>query len=112
MDAWMERPQGGMPEALAPILTRYLEAAGLDRPQTMRRLSDAWCQAVGPETAAHTRLTGFRKNVLEVEVDSAARLHELASFHKRAILARLGETLRSAHVADIRFRPAAWGGAT
>jgi predicted nucleic acid-binding Zn ribbon protein len=95
----------GAPEALGPILAQYLKDSGLLRPQTVRRLAEAWGVAAGTETAAHTRLVGFRKNVLEVEVDSAARLHELANFGKPGLLARLAAALPTCHVQDIRFRP-------
>ena len=78
---------------------------GSQRPTSPANVHGAPDQAAGDDAAAHTRLVGFRKNILEVEVDSAARLHELANFRKGLILTRLAEILPACHVREVRFRP-------
>jgi len=105
MDAPTRSYRHGAPEPIGDVLARYLGQSGLLRPRAQRRLANAWCEAVGGDVAEHTRLVGFRRQVLEVVVDSAPRLHELANFHKAGILLRLRDALGSTYVRDIRFRP-------
>lgn len=105
MDGATPSTRGGLPEPLGKILSRYMRQSGLLRRRAQRQMAGAWCQAVGEEVARHTRIVGFRRNVLEVAVDSAPRLQELANFEKAAILLRLREVLGPACVRDIRFRP-------
>lgn len=99
-------PHGG-PEMLGEILSGCLAEMGLLRPARLKQLAAAWREAAGDEAWTHTRIVGLRQNVLEVEVDSAGRLYELANFQKRAILARLSAAFRVAHIRDIRFRQGA-----
>ena len=108
MDAATSTRGGGI-EPIGPILARCMRSWGLLRPTRQRRLARAWCEAVGPETARHTRILSFRRGVLEVAVDSAARLQELVCFEKSAILDRLRQNLGSMYVRDIRFRPGGTG---
>ncbi len=49
--------------------------------------------AAGPDYAGVTRVAGFRRKVLEVEVKGAVPLQELSQFHKRKVLAKLREAL-------------------
>ena len=109
MDARTDGRRGRAPEALGPILSNVLSQSGVTRPLAMRRLAAAWRAAVGDDVAGHTRIVAYRRNVLEVEVDSPARLHELANFQKPTILMRLAAALESGHVRDIRFRQGAFG---
>ncbi len=108
MDARTEPRSGGAPESLGPLIAAFLEQSGLVRPKVQRQLLDAWCQTVGGDLAGHTRVVAFRRNVLEVEVDSAARLHELNNFRRPDLLAKLTALVANPYIRDIRFKPGAF----
>lgn len=96
------------PERIGEVLSRLFAARGWGRQQERLRLERAWEAAVGPEYVAMTRVSGFRRNVLEVEVKGAVPLQELSQFHKRKVLARLREALSGVTIADVRFKAGAW----
>jgi predicted nucleic acid-binding Zn ribbon protein len=91
------------PENLGEILSRLFAARGWGRRQERLGLEEAWTEAVGPEHAAQTRVSGLRRGVLEVVVANAALMQELAHFHKRRILEQLRRRLPG-KVSDLRFR--------
>src|SRR5205823_12190289 len=97
------QPEPG-PESLGEILSRLFAARGWGRRQGRLHLERAWAEAVGPEFAAHTRVAGLRRGVLEVEVDSAVLLQELAHFHKRRLLQELRTRLPDTKLNDLRLR--------
>ena len=99
-------PKG--PELLSEVLSRLFAARGWGRRQERLHLEEAWADAVGPEHAANTRLAGLRCGVLEVEVNSAILLQELAQFHKRKVLERLRKRLPRTTLTDVRFRAGTW----
>ena len=68
-------PKG--PEPLSEILSRLFAARGWGRQQDRLRLERAWEAAVGAEYVHVTRVAGFRRNVLEVEVKGAVPMQEL-----------------------------------
>ncbi|HYT93715.1 MAG TPA: DUF721 domain-containing protein [Gemmataceae bacterium] len=96
------------PELFREILSRLFAARGWGRRQGRLHLEKAWAEAVGAEFAEHTRVAGLRRGVLEVEVDNAALLQELAHFHKRRLLQELRGRLSGTTVNDLRFRNGAW----
>jgi predicted nucleic acid-binding Zn ribbon protein len=96
------------PERLSEVLSRLFTARGWGRQQERLRLEQAWAAAAGPEYSAITRVAGFRRNVLEVEVKGAVPMQELSQFHKRKVLERLRKTLTGLTIADLRFRAGAW----
>ncbi|MCC6417986.1 MAG: DUF721 domain-containing protein [Gemmataceae bacterium] len=97
------------PELFREILARLFAARGWGRRQGRLHLEQAWAEAAGVEFADHTRVCGIRRGVLEVEVDSAVLLQELAHFHKRRLLEQLRRRLAGTTVNDLRFRNGAWG---
>jgi predicted nucleic acid-binding Zn ribbon protein len=99
-------PKG--PERLSEVLSRLFTARGWGRQQERLRLERAWAAAVGAEYVAVTRVAGFRRNVLEVEVKGAVPMQELSQFHKKKVLERLRKTLTGVTIADLRFRAGAW----
>ena len=99
-------PKG--PEPLSEILSRLFAARGWGRQQDRLRLERAWEAAVGPEYVHITRVAGFRRNVLEVEVKGAVPMQELSQFHKKKVLERLRKALTGVTIADLRFRAGAW----
>jgi predicted nucleic acid-binding Zn ribbon protein len=96
------------PERLSEVLSRLFAARGWGRQQERLRLEHAWAEAVGPEYAPVTRVAGFRRNVLEVEVKGAIPMQELSQFHKRKVLERLRTALTGVTIADLKFRAVAW----
>ena len=96
------------PEKIGEILSRLFAARGWGRKQERLRLERAWAEAAGPEFAPHTRVAGFRRHVLEVEVRGGVLLQELSQFHKRRLLEALRKSLPGVTVTDLRFRAGAW----
>lgn len=92
------------PENVGEILSRLFTARGWGRRQERLRLEEAWADAIGPAGIQHTRVGSLRRGVLEVTVDSAALLQELASFQKRRLLEELRRRLPGTPLTDLRFR--------
>jgi predicted nucleic acid-binding Zn ribbon protein len=92
------------PERLGEILSRLFAARGWGRRQGRLHLERAWAEAAGSEYAAHTRPGALRRGVLEVTVDNAVLLQELAHFHKRRLLEQLRRQLPGTPLTDLRFR--------
>ena len=94
------------PELLGEVLSRLFTARGWGRRQDRLRLEQAWADAMTacelpPE---HTRVNGLRRGVLEVLVDNAVLLQELAHFHKRKLLEAARGKLAGTTINDLRFR--------
>jgi hypothetical protein len=100
----MNRRSG--PEQLGDILRDFLESSGLAYKLKHLEVYRAWEEAVGPEIAAQTRIAGFARHKLYVEVASAARRHELSTYYKQRILDALRQQLPNVRIQDIVFRPA------
>jgi predicted nucleic acid-binding Zn ribbon protein len=96
------------PEPIKEILARLFTARGWGRRQARLHVERAWSAVVAPEHAVHTRVMGLRRGVLEVEVDSAALLQEIAHFHKRRLLEALRERLPAEFLKELRFRAGSW----
>lgn len=96
------------PELLSEVLSRLFAARGWGRRQERLHLEEAWAAAVGPGRVSATRVGGLRRGILEVEVNNAILLQELAQFHKRKIVEQLRQRLPRANVTDIRFRAGTW----
>jgi predicted nucleic acid-binding Zn ribbon protein len=56
--------------------------------QATGRLEEVWAQTVGPQAAAHARITQLTNKRIHVNVDSSAWLHEL-TLKKKTLLAAL-----------------------
>jgi predicted nucleic acid-binding Zn ribbon protein len=92
------------PEPLRDVLGRLFAARGWGRRQDRLRLEDAWTAAAGPKIAAHTRPGVLRRGVLEVMVDNAVLLQELAHYQKRQLLEQLRARLPGVTLHDLRFK--------
>jgi predicted nucleic acid-binding Zn ribbon protein len=92
------------PELVGEILSRLFVARGWGRRQDRLRFEEAWSEVVGPEGAAHTRLGALRRGVLEIVVDNAVLMQELAHFQKRRLLEELRGRLPEKTLTDLRFR--------
>jgi predicted nucleic acid-binding Zn ribbon protein len=95
-------PRG--PEGIGNILGRLFTGRGWGRRQERLQLEKAWAEAAGPAHAAHTRVGTVRRGVLEVVVDNAVLLQELAHYHKRRLLESLRKQLPNTPLSDLRFR--------
>jgi predicted nucleic acid-binding Zn ribbon protein len=93
---------------LKEVLGRLFTARGWGRRQERLHIEAAWEEAAGPEFAPHTRVLGLRRGVLEIEVDNAVLLQELAHYHKRRLLERLRGRLAGTPVNDLRLRAGTW----
>jgi predicted nucleic acid-binding Zn ribbon protein len=96
------------PELLGEILSRLFTARGWGRRQGRLRLEQAWTETAGGDIGRHTRVAGIRRGILEVEVDNAVLLQELAHYHKRRLLTQLRSRLPEITVTDLRFRAGVW----
>ena len=96
------------PETLKEILSRLFTARGWGRRQGRLHLEKAWAVAAGAEHAAHTRVAGLRRGILEVEVNNGVLLQELAQFHKRRLLEALRSNLAGNTITDLRFKAGTW----
>ena len=96
------------PEAIGEVVSRLFAARGWGRQQDRLRLERAWEAAAGAQYAPHTRVGGFKRKVLEVDVKGAVMLQELTQFHKKRILEHLRKALTGLPIADIRFRAGTW----
>jgi len=59
---------------------------------------------LGPELAAHCRVTGMHGGKLNVDVDSAPLYSELRGFRCQQILAAMNERLEGRKVTEVSFR--------
>jgi predicted nucleic acid-binding Zn ribbon protein len=96
------------PELLKEVLSRLITARGWGRRQARLHLEQAWAAAAGPEIEKHTRIVRLRRDVLEVEVNNAVLLQELAHYHKRRLLEQLRSRLPGTTVNDLRLRAGTW----
>ena len=84
------------------LVKEVIKKAGISQNRKALRLLSAWASVCDENMKAHTRVSGFRGGVMEVEVDTHVILQELGGFRK----AGLAEQLRKAmpgEIQDIRF---------
>jgi hypothetical protein len=99
----IDQPEPG-PEPLKEILSRLFTLRGWGRRSARLHLERAWEVAVGPEHAGRTRVSGLKRGTLEIEVNNAVLLQELAHFHKRRLLEALRTSLQGTTLTDLRFK--------
>ena len=104
---YSRQPKSDGPEKVGDILGRLFTARGWGRRQGRLHLEKAWAEAVG-DHAESTRVVNLRRGVLEIEVNNAVLLQELAHFHKRKLLERLRTKLSGTPLTDLRFRAGTW----
>jgi hypothetical protein len=92
------------PEPIKEILARMFTARGWGRRQARLHLERAWCDAVGAEFEAQTRVLGLKRGVFEIEVASGVLVQELSHYHKRRLLETLRAKLPGQTIKELRFR--------
>src|SRR5207302_437759 len=103
----IDKPDPG-PEPMKEILSRLFTARGWGRRQARLQVERAWEESAGGKFAAQTRLVNLRRGVMEIEVNNAILLQELAHYHKRRLLEQLRKRLPNLTIADLRFRAGTW----
>lgn len=63
-----------------------------------------WEEVVGPNIAAHTRVTFYRKRTLYITVDSSALLQDLSTLRKDELKKKMFEGKNKLFVHEIRFK--------
>ena len=91
------------PELLRSLVPQVLEDLGVGGATRVVQVAESWAEAVGPEIAAHCRPVLFKKDTLEVHVDSSVWCQQL-QMEREQLLASLRETLGSGAPSDLRFR--------
>jgi predicted nucleic acid-binding Zn ribbon protein len=89
--------------AIGDILPELLQAYRQEVDQPILRLSDMWETAVGTAIARNSRPQALRGAVLLVHVASSSWSHQL-QFSKKALIARINNTLGQPLIDDIRFK--------
>jgi predicted nucleic acid-binding Zn ribbon protein len=89
---------------LGEILGHVLDGIGLGKKDPLVKVRAKWERVVGAETAAHSRITAYRKKTLYVTVDSSALLQELSVFKKKEIAERMKAAPNVFFVGEIRFK--------
>jgi hypothetical protein len=91
------------PRSIGSVMSRLLARTGYDQEQGSDSLALAW-QQVAPASFRGSSQAGLvRRGVLEVFVSHSALVQEMG-FHKREVLARLGEIVPGEGITDIRCR--------
>ena len=75
--AWQNRQPSREPIRLGVLVRALAQAEGLNKPSPLVHLQGIWDEQVGDELSRHSRLEGFRRGTLRVEVDSAVHMAEL-----------------------------------
>jgi len=91
------------PRSIGSVISRLMARTGYEREQATDGLAAAWSQAVPESLRSASAVGRVRRGVLEVFVSHSALVQEFG-FHKRAVLARLGELVPAEGITDIRCR--------
>lgn len=91
-------------KALAEILGGMIPELKPRGGKKLRKLREAWGEAVGRERAGYTQVKLLRRGLLHIEVESSALLQELMAMGRERIVARMQEKLGKEMVRDIRLK--------
>lgn len=89
--------------SIADVLSELEARRGYSRVKQSDSLAEAWQEAAGPATAAHSRVGEVRRGTLEVIVANSMLAQEL-QFEKQRLLTKLIERLPDHKLRDLRFR--------
>jgi predicted nucleic acid-binding Zn ribbon protein len=91
-------------QKISDALGSYLKQSGLDVLLRNRKVCEAWQRVVGPDMAAQTRIVGFGRGTLTVEVASSSLLAELETYYQAQLVDSLQRELNNRKVRSIRLR--------
>lgn len=77
-----------MPDLIKNIIPNVIEKLSSGNPEWQSNLSHAWDVAIDSKAKKHTRITGFYKGKLLINVDSPVWMFQL-SFKKSELLRKL-----------------------
>jgi len=97
-----DEPERGSSAPIKELVAKVLKQCGLGSDPALRRIVAAWREAAGTEFFEHTKVVGWKKGTLTVEVDSSALLQELAVYGKRELLLALKRAEPS--VTEVKLR--------
>lgn len=72
--------------------------------KTYHKVKEVWQNIVGEEICQCTEITGLKRGVLYVSVESAVLIHHLTNFEKDAIISRINDLMGTRYIEDIRFK--------
>jgi predicted nucleic acid-binding Zn ribbon protein len=104
---------GELPERPKPtssvrdLVALALKQNGVGGDPQLRRGVAAWREAAGAEFCEQARVTGLKKGVLTVEVDSAALLQELSVYRRKELLLVLRQ--KEPSISEVKFKPGSKG---
>jgi hypothetical protein len=96
-------PAAALPRTIGSVMSRLLARTGYDREHGSEGIAAAWQQAAPKSLRGSSQAGLVRRGVLEVFVSHSALVQEMG-FHKREVLARLGELVPAEGITDIRCR--------
>ena len=88
--------------SLGQAVSGFLKESGISAVMKHPEIHEAWQRTVGPDIAAHSRVLGFRRGVLEIAVDSSALMSEI-QFHRAALLQDLRREIRKPFISALSF---------
>lgn len=92
------------PSAVGEFVPAVLKGIRPRRGSVLEQVRRGWAAAAGPPVAKRTRVAGFERGVLTIEVASAALKHDLATFRQGELLEALAKALPGPLVRELRFR--------
>ncbi len=92
-------------QSIGKIIPTVLKQTGLSKKKgkTMARLEKDWVEIMGNRWSTKTYPLGIKQNILQIGVQAAVLLYELAHFHKTQILKRLKAKYPEKNFRDINF---------
>ena len=102
--SWQNRQAGSVFVRLGTVVRALIRAEGLDKPNALASVQGIWEELVGVELGRHSRLDGFRRGTLRVEVDSAAHMAELRGLIQMGLPEQLNERCENIGVRSIRLK--------
>ncbi len=86
------------------VVLRALRSLGLAERLQESTLGEIWEEMVGPVLAAHCRPGGVRRGALQVRVDHATWMHQIALIHKAHILQAVQQRMPHLKIKEINLR--------
>jgi hypothetical protein len=72
--------------------------------KTCQHLKEIWKQVVDDDVYRSTAITGFKRGILYVNVESSVMIHYLTNFKRNAIVVKMNKTIGTKYIEDIRFK--------
>jgi hypothetical protein len=97
-----QKPAAG-PRLIGELMAELLKQTAAPRRRELVELCDAWARAAGPEVARRSRPLGLGKGGrLTVGFESSALRHEVQSFRKAELLAKMQREFTLRRIADLK----------